>query len=95
MKGCPDAKAELEEVVAFLKHPDRFTRHACCDRTHFYICRAAQASRAHGESLQPTPVPGYHRLEPVNSLIQRLDHSLDVTSTSTPAASPLVCQLDS
>ncbi len=28
VKGCPDAKAELEEVVAFLKHPDRFTRHA-------------------------------------------------------------------
>ena len=28
VKGCPDAKAELEEVVAFLKHPDRFTR---CD----------------------------------------------------------------
>ena len=26
VKGCPDAKAELEEVVAFLKHPDRFTR---------------------------------------------------------------------
>jgi len=30
VKGCPDAKAELEEVVAFLKHPDRFTRHASC-----------------------------------------------------------------
>ena len=28
VKGCPDAKAELEEVVAFLKHPDRFTRRA-------------------------------------------------------------------
>ena len=26
VKGCPDAKGELEEVVAFLKHPDRFTR---------------------------------------------------------------------
>ena len=26
VKGCPDAKGELEEVVAFLKHPERFTR---------------------------------------------------------------------
>lgn len=26
VKGCPDAKSELEEVVAFLKHPERFTR---------------------------------------------------------------------
>jgi hypothetical protein len=36
VKGCPDAKAELEEVVAFLKHPDRFTR--CEPPTQPCIC---------------------------------------------------------
>ena len=26
VKGCPEAKAELEEVVEYLRNPDKFTR---------------------------------------------------------------------